>query len=92
MPPSSGDHIYVYYPLGVDAQRRDDLRHHLLRRGIDTKCTDMAECSALAAFRADHEPAAQPDRAAATLLEICVYPALSARKMHRIAKAIRAWT
>ena len=34
--PSSteGDHIYVYYPLTVDPERRDDLRHYLLQHGI----------------------------------------------------------
>jgi len=83
VPPSSGDHIYVYYPLGVDAQQRDALRHHLLRRGIDTKCTDMADCSTLEAFGGKGEGAE------ASLLEICVYPALSERKMRKIAKAIR---
>jgi len=91
IPPASGDHIYVYYPLGVDASERDALRHHLLRRGVDTKCTDMADCSMLDAFR--DEDAEQSDRspAEAALLEICTYPALSKRKMRKVAKAIREW-
>ncbi len=91
VPPSHGDHIYVYYPLGVDAQERDSLRHHLLRRGIDTKRTDMADCSQLAPFRGAETGARDPEPAEATLLEICVYPVLSERKMRRIAKAIREW-
>jgi len=92
VPPPTRDHIFVYYPLRVDPDKRDDLRAHLLRHGVDTKLTDMSDCSTLAAFagrgaaRADGEPVAE-----ATLLEICVYPTLSERQMHRIARAIREW-
>ena len=47
------DHIYVYYPLGVDADKRDDVRHHLLRCGVDAKLTDMSDCSATGAHGTD---------------------------------------
>ena len=91
VPPADGDHIYVYYPLGVDAELRHDLRAYLLKHGIDTKRTDMSDCGALKAFREaepreDDEPPAE-----AALLEICVYPVLSHRQMHRIARVIHDW-
>ena len=35
------DHIYVYYPLTVDPKRRDALRHHLLKHGIDSKNNNL---------------------------------------------------
>jgi dTDP-4-amino-4,6-dideoxygalactose transaminase len=91
VPPASGVHIYVYYPLGVDASDRDALRHHLLRRGVDTKCTDMADCSMLTAFRDEGVERTDRSPAEAALLEICTYPALSKRKMRKVAQAVREW-
>jgi len=90
------DHIYVYYPLGVDVDKRDDLRHFLLRRGIDTKTTDMADCAKLAPFVADNPerrrgPEGRKGPGEASLIEICVYPILSERQMVRIGRAVRAW-
>jgi hypothetical protein len=87
-----GDHIYVYYPLTVDPQRRDDLRHYLLRRGIDSKTTDMADCSTLGPFlKAKKEDAEHQGASEASILEICVYPVISAGKMRQIGRAIRSW-
>jgi len=87
-----GDHIYVYYPLTVDSARRDDLRHHLLRNGFDTKTTDMSDCSALRPFQ---ETDASIDQRSpvkeASILEICVYPVISREKMRQLAEAIRSW-
>ena len=87
-----GDHIYVYYPLTVDSARRDDLRHHLLRNGFDTKTTDMSDCSALGPFQ---ETDASIDQRSpvkeASILEICVYPVISREKMRQLAEAIRSW-
>jgi dTDP-4-amino-4,6-dideoxygalactose transaminase len=89
-PRRTGDeHIYVYYPLTVDAEKRDDLRHHLLRAGVDAKLTDMSDCSQLDAFRDENTDTKQARET--TLLEICVYPVMSERRMAKIAKAIRAW-
>lgn len=89
-PCRTGDeHIYVYYPLAVEPAQRDDLRHYLLRHGVDAKLTDMSDCSALDAFREEGAPV-QAARET-MLLEICVYPVMSARRMAKIAKAIRAW-
>ena len=87
-----GDHIYVYYPLTVDADRRDDLRHHLLRNGFDTKTTDMSDCSALGPFQETDEPIdhGRPAKEA-SILEICVYPVISREKIRRLADAIRSW-
>ena len=90
-PSMEGEHIYVYYPLGVDADVRDDLRHHLLRDGVDTKRTDMSDCSALKAFDTGARAKAGDEPAEASLLEICVYPTLSEKQMRRIAKSIRTW-
>ena len=87
-----GDHIYVYYPLTIDPERRDDLRHYLLKRGFDTKTTDMSDCSALAQFRADDaadSPA--PETKEASILEICVYPVISQEKIRQLAADIREW-
>ena len=84
-------YFFFYYPLGVDAEERDSLRHHLLRRGVDTKRTDMADCTKLAPFRGAETDAAGPEPAEAALLEICVYPGLADRKMRKIAQAIREW-
>jgi dTDP-4-amino-4,6-dideoxygalactose transaminase len=87
-----GDHIYVYYPLTVDPARRDDLRHYLLKRGFDTKTTDMSDCSALGFFQetepSDNHPNTTKE---ASILEICVYPVISQEKMRRLGGDIRAW-
>jgi dTDP-4-amino-4,6-dideoxygalactose transaminase len=91
-PKTDGDHIFVYYPLVVDPEKRDDLRHHLLRHGIDTKTTDMADCSALEPFRrggGEGERAGKTTEA--SILEICVYPVLSEGQMRKIGRAIRSW-
>jgi perosamine synthetase len=88
-PRCDGDHIYVYYPLLVDPQTRDDLRHYLLRHGIDTKTTDMADCSRLGPFAAAHAPRQGPTEA--SVLEVCVYPSLCAGQMREVGRAIRAW-
>jgi len=90
VPPMTGDHIYVYYPLRVDADKRDDLRHHLLRDGIDTKTTDMSDCSTLAAFAGNRETT-DSIPTENSVIEICVYPTLSERQMRRIARSIRRW-
>jgi dTDP-4-amino-4,6-dideoxygalactose transaminase len=88
----AGDHIYVYYPLTLDPDRRDDLRHYLLRHGIDSKTTDMADCSALKPFREkEYTEDKQKGLSEASILEICVYPVISENKIRRIARVIRAW-
>lgn len=87
-----GDHIYVYYPLTVDPEKRDDLRHHLLKHGIDSKTTDMSDCTTLKPFReTDSSTLEQDGPSEASILEICVYPVISEDKMRRIARVIRAW-
>jgi dTDP-4-amino-4,6-dideoxygalactose transaminase len=83
-PKTDGDHIFVYYPLVVDPDKRDDLRHHLLRHGVDTKRTDMADCAALEPFRRADGSAAGGTTTEASILEVCVYPVLSERQMQRI--------
>jgi dTDP-4-amino-4,6-dideoxygalactose transaminase len=89
---SEGDHIYVYYPLTVNPSRRDQLRRHLLRHGIDSKTTDMSDCSALKPFRDEgREKKNRKGPTEASILEICVYPVVSEREMRRIARVIRAW-
>ncbi len=90
LPDVSANHIYVYYPIAVDAERRDDLRNHLLRRGVDAKITDMSDCSRLHAF-CDGDVADKGAAREASLLEICVYPVISERQIRRIADAIREW-
>ena len=92
-PPAEANHIYVYYPIAVDPDKRDGLRRYLLRQGIDGKITDMSDCSQLDAFRdrdAESIDRKVPTREAA-LLEICVYPVISTAKIRRIARAVRAW-
>ncbi len=87
-----GNHIYVYYPLTVAPERRDDLRHYLLRHGIDSKTTDMADCATLKPFREREDTAnRQYGPNEASILEICVYPVIPEKKMHRIARIVRAW-
>jgi len=87
-----GDHIYVYYPLTVDPARRDDLRHHLLKNGFDSKTTDMSDCSALEPFQeADESGDPQNSPREASILEICVYPVVSQAKMHQLAGVIQSW-
>jgi len=93
-PPRSvkGDHIYVYYPLTVAPEKRDDLRGFLLRHGFDSKITDMSDCMALKAFR---DPGGSRDEgrdsADASILEICVYPVISEKSISKLARAIREW-
>jgi len=87
-----GDHIYVYYPLTVDPVRRDNLRHHLLKNGFDTKTTDMSDCSALGPFRENDASGDQSNMTKeASILEICVYPVISQEKMRQLAGNIRSW-
>jgi len=86
------DHVYVYYPLTVDPERRDDLRNFLLRHGIDTKTTDMNDCSMLKHFRSEQNPRSEQSMPKeASILEICVYPVIPRRQMQRIAGLIRSW-
>jgi dTDP-4-amino-4,6-dideoxygalactose transaminase len=92
VPPLGPDHIYVYYPLGVDPDKRDDLRYYLLRHGVDAKITDMSDCSQLEEFLEGEGGEGKKDKPQeAALLEICVYPVISKRQIHRIAKAVGAW-
>ena len=91
--PSSadGEHIYVYYPLTVDPNRRDDLRRYLLINGFDTKITDMSDCSLLKQF---HDSSIEEDRIGpreASILEICVYPVVSENSIRRLARVIQSW-
>jgi len=92
--PSSTEknHIYVYYPLKVAPDKRDDLRHYLLRHRIDSKTTDMADCRTLKTFSSiSQEDVSQDSPAAASTLEICVYPVFSKNEMGKITRVIRAW-
>jgi dTDP-4-amino-4,6-dideoxygalactose transaminase len=88
-PKSDGDHIYVYYPLMVDPAKRDDLRHYLLRQGIDTKITDMSDCSRLEPFRDDDFERKGPTEA--SILEVCVYPNICEKQIRKIGQVIRKW-
>lgn len=90
--PDDGNNIYVYYPLSVKPDQRDDLRHYLLRHGIDSKVTDMSDCSKLKPFhngRKNDINIKGPSEA--SLLEICVYPMISENAVGRIADVIRVW-
>ena len=85
-------HIYVYYPLSVSPKMRDDLRNYLLRHGIDSKITDMSDCSVLTPFRDVRATGSRREGPSeASLLEICVYPMISTAKMRRIGRVIQAW-
>ena len=89
---TEGDHIYVYYPLKVDPAKRDDLRHYLLRRGYDSKTSDMSDCTPLVTFRDPEQTENYQTRSReASILEICVYPVIAQDKMRRLAQDIRAW-
>jgi dTDP-4-amino-4,6-dideoxygalactose transaminase len=87
-----GDHIFVYYPLTVEPEKRDDLRHYLLKHGFDSKTSDMYDCTALRLFQASEERQKSQDaRMEASVLEICVYPVIAQAEMRRLARNIRAW-
>jgi len=87
-----GNHIYVYYPLTAAPDKRDALRHYLLRHGVDSQLTDMCDCAALAAFRDPAVPAQKPAvPSPASILEICVYPTIPAKHVRRVAQLIRTW-
>jgi dTDP-4-amino-4,6-dideoxygalactose transaminase len=91
-PKTSDEHVYVYYPLSVDADRRDDLRSYLLRHGVDSKTSDMSDCTRLKAFRDEADPGLEPAAGQeASILEICVYPVIPKRRMEHIAHLIRSW-
>jgi dTDP-4-amino-4,6-dideoxygalactose transaminase len=87
-----GDHIYVYYPLTLDPDKRDDLRNHLLKNGFDSKTSDMSDCSVLKFFKdtseseGNHSPPKE-----ASILEICVYPVIPETEMRRLGNTIRTW-
>ena len=89
---SSDEHIYVYYPLRVAPEKRDDLRRYLLRHGFDSKISDMSDCLALEAFR-DAEGFHGKEGALLedSILEICVYPVVSEKSIKRLAGVIRDW-
>jgi dTDP-4-amino-4,6-dideoxygalactose transaminase len=87
-----GDHIFVYYPLRVEPEKRDNLRHYLLKHGFDSKISDMYDCRALKLFQASEErQKSQNARMEASILEICVYPVIAQAEMRRLARKIRAW-
>jgi len=89
---AEGNHIYVYYPVKIAVEKRDDLRHFLLTHRIDSKNTDMDDCATLKAFRSPGHPQDDVSRpTAASILEICVYPIIPQKEMRRIARVIRAW-
>jgi dTDP-4-amino-4,6-dideoxygalactose transaminase len=89
---SEANGIYVYYPLSVSPDKRDDLRHYLLKHGIDTKITDMSDCTTLKPFQTQAERQKKPAAPySASLLEICVYPVIAEDEMHRIAAIIHTW-
>ncbi len=89
---TTGDHIYVYYPLTVDPSRRNDLRAYLLKHGFDTKNTDMSDCSRLEPFQGQGgTPHGQGGPREASILEICVYPMISEKSIRRLGQTIRAW-
>jgi perosamine synthetase len=90
--PINGDHIYVYYPLMVEKKERDDLRRYLLRCGVDSKLTDMSDCSVLKAFR-DTDSIVGQHRVSNEdcILEICVYPIIRERSIRNLAKRIQEW-
>lgn len=86
------NHIYVYYPLTIDAARRDSLRRYLLRHRIDSKVTDMSDCARLKTFQdSTLGPSVAGRTLDASLLEICVYPQIPTSEMARIADVIRSW-
>ncbi len=88
----AGDHIFVYYPLTVEPEKRDDLRHYLLKHGFDSKTSDMSDCTGLRLFQATEElQKSQNARREASILEICVYPVIAQDEMRRLARKIRAW-
>ncbi len=89
---STGDHIYVYYPLTVEPSKRNELRAFLLRHGFDTKNTDMSDCSRLEPFREQGgAPHGQGGPREASILEICVYPVIKEKSIRRLGAAIREW-
>jgi dTDP-4-amino-4,6-dideoxygalactose transaminase len=89
---TSGDHIYVYYPLTVEPSKRNDLRAYLLKQGFDTKNTDMSDCSRLEPFRVQGgTPHGQGGPKEASILEICVYPVIAETSIRRLGQSIRAW-
>jgi len=92
-PKSEGrNHIYVYYPLTVDPLKRDDLRRRLLQHGIDSKLTDMSDCSVLEPFQDSQVTDSRPEGPReASILEICVYPVIAQNNMERIARVVREW-
>jgi dTDP-4-amino-4,6-dideoxygalactose transaminase len=90
-PETSDEHVYVYYPLTVDAEKRDDLRTYLLRHGVDSKTSDMSDCTKLRAFRTDEAVSDRKAGQEASILEICVYPVIPTGEMQRIARLIRTW-
>lgn len=85
------DHIYVYYPLTVNPGDRDALRHHLLKYGIDSKNTDMANCTLLKPFQEGQANNQADSLTEASLLEVCVYPVIPRERMGDIAQAIRGF-
>ena len=87
---STGDHIYVYYPLTVDPSQRNDLRAYLLTQGFDTKNTDMSDCSRLEPFRGQGA-SGQGGPREASILEICVYPVIAETSIRRLGQSIQAW-
>jgi dTDP-4-amino-4,6-dideoxygalactose transaminase len=89
---TDGNHIYVYYPLSVSPEMRDDLRNYLLNHGIDSKITDMSDCSVLRQFQSSGDSKLHREGPSeASILEICVYPMISTAKMRRIGRILNAW-
>jgi dTDP-4-amino-4,6-dideoxygalactose transaminase len=91
--PTTGDHIYVYYPLTVEPSKRNDLRVYLLKHGFDTKNTDMSDCALLEPFSGGGgTPNGQGGPKEASILEICVYPVIAEKNIKKLGRAIREWS
>jgi len=60
--------------------------------GFDTKTSDMSDCTALKPFQETVDASTDQNLVReASILEICVYPVIAEKEMHRLADVIREW-
>jgi len=80
-------------PTGTQKDRIAFMQcHDALRRGFDSKTSDMYDCTALREFQVSEERLNRLNAGMeASILEICVYPVIAQAEMRRLARNIRAW-
>lgn len=94
LPSPSVNELHVYHQYVIRLARRDEMREHLRRAGIETAILYPVPIHRQPAYRDRIATAGSlsiTERAAGELLCLPVYPSLGEDEVERVIDAIRAW-